>query len=84
MLLTEEKMGNKKTLRAPVSQKSLTIEIPEHPEFIGGTVSIEINEKKFSVPLGTILKPVDKTKYTFPHFVVMKIYVLRCLPYLCC
>ena len=48
-------MENKKTLRAPVSQKSLTVEKPEHPEFIGGTVSVEINEKKFSVPLGTTI-----------------------------
>jgi NADH-quinone oxidoreductase subunit G/[NiFe] hydrogenase diaphorase moiety small subunit len=55
MQVTEEEMENKKTLRAPVSQKSLTVEKPEHPEFIGGTVSVEINEKKFSVPLGTTI-----------------------------
>ncbi|MCL4278617.1 MAG: (2Fe-2S)-binding protein, partial [Ignavibacteriaceae bacterium] len=48
-------MGNKKTLRAPVSQKSLVVEKPENPEYIGGTVSIEINEKKVSVPLGTTI-----------------------------
>ncbi|MBK9096871.1 MAG: iron hydrogenase small subunit [bacterium] len=48
-------MENKKTLRAPVSQKPLIIEKPENPEYIGGSVSIEINEKKFSVPLGTTI-----------------------------
>ena len=54
-LVTEEEMESKKTLRAPVSQKSLVIEKPENPEYIGGSVSIEINEKKFSVPLGTTI-----------------------------
>jgi len=48
-------MENKEILRAPVSQKSLVIEKPENPEFIGGSVSIEINEKKISVPLGTTI-----------------------------
>jgi iron-only hydrogenase group A len=55
MLAMEEEMESKEILRAPVSQKSLVIEKPENPEFIGGTVSIEINEKKFSVPLGTTI-----------------------------
>ncbi|MDH3267998.1 MAG: NADH-dependent [FeFe] hydrogenase, group A6 [Ignavibacteria bacterium] len=48
-------MESKEILRAPVSQKSLVIEKPLNPEYIGGTVSIEINEKKFSVPLGTTI-----------------------------
>jgi len=48
-------MESKEILRAPVSQKSLIIEKPENPEFIGGSVSIEINEKKISVPLGTTI-----------------------------
>jgi len=43
------------TVRAPVSQKPLKIEKPQHPEHIGGSVSIEINEKKISVPLGTTI-----------------------------
>jgi len=51
----EEEMESKEILRAPVSQKSLVIEKPENPEYIGGTVSIEINDKKFSVPLGTTI-----------------------------
>jgi iron-only hydrogenase group A len=54
-LVTEEEMESKEKLRAPVSQKSLVIEKPENPEYIGGSVSIEINEKKFSVPLGTTI-----------------------------
>jgi NADH-quinone oxidoreductase subunit G/[NiFe] hydrogenase diaphorase moiety small subunit len=52
---TEEEMESKETLRAPVSQKPLVVEKPENPEYIGGTISIEINEKKFSVPLGTTI-----------------------------
>lgn len=48
-------MESKDVLRAPVSQKPLVVEKPEHTEYIGGTVSIEINEKKFSVPLGTTI-----------------------------
>ena len=52
---TEEEMESKEMLRAPVSQKPLLIEKPENPEYIGGTVSIEINDKKFSVPLGTTI-----------------------------
>ena len=45
----ELKMGTKKNGRAPVSQKPHRIEKPEHPEYIGGTVSIQINEKKLTV-----------------------------------
>ncbi len=52
---TEEEMESKETLRAPVSQKPLVVEKPENPEYIGGTISIEINEKNFSVPLGTTI-----------------------------
>ena len=48
-------MESKEILRAPVSQQPLVIEKPENPEYIGGSVSIEINEKKFSVPLGTTI-----------------------------
>ncbi|MFO7525021.1 MAG: NADH-dependent [FeFe] hydrogenase, group A6 [Ignavibacteriaceae bacterium] len=48
-------MENKKTLRAPVSQKPHVVPKPEHPEHIGGTISIEINEKKISVPFGTTI-----------------------------
>jgi len=48
-------MESKEILRAPLSQQPLVIEKPENPEYIGGSVSIEINEKKFSVPLGTTI-----------------------------
>lgn len=53
---TEEHMESKKVdLRAPVSQKPLVIEKPKDPSYIGGSVSVEINEKKVSVPLGTTI-----------------------------
>jgi iron-only hydrogenase group A len=48
-------MENKKESRAPVSQKAHMVTKPEHPEYIGGSVSVEINEKKVSVPLGTTI-----------------------------
>lgn len=48
-------MENKDKLRAPVSQKPHVIEKPVDPSFIGGTISIEINEKKVTVPLGTTI-----------------------------
>ncbi len=41
--------------RAPESQKPLKIDVTQNPEYLGGTVSIEINEKKVSVPLGTTI-----------------------------
>jgi NADH-quinone oxidoreductase subunit G/[NiFe] hydrogenase diaphorase moiety small subunit len=47
---------NKKTIsRAPVSQKPLTVPKPEDTSTIGGTVTVELNEKKVSVPLGTTI-----------------------------
>lgn len=48
-------MKTKDISRAPVSQRAHVIEKPEHPEYIGGSVSIEINEKKISVPMGTTI-----------------------------
>ncbi|HSL88764.1 MAG TPA: NADH-dependent [FeFe] hydrogenase, group A6 [Ignavibacteriaceae bacterium] len=48
-------MENKKTMRAPVSQKPHVVPKPEHPEHIGGSISIELNEKKISVPFGTTI-----------------------------
>ena len=55
IMLTEEAMNKKEELRAPVSQKAHTVQKPENIDTIGGTVSIEINEKKLSVPLGTTI-----------------------------
>ncbi len=51
----ELKMENKENGRAPVSQKPHRIEKPEHPEHIGGSVRIQINEKELKVPLGTTI-----------------------------
>ena len=48
-------MESKENRRAPVSQKPLVIEKPVDPSYIGGTISIEINEKKVTVPLGTTI-----------------------------
>ncbi len=44
-----------KDTRAPESQKAHIVEKPLNPEHIGGSVTIEINEKKLSVPLGTTI-----------------------------
>ena len=41
--------------RAPKSQQSFTVEKPSIPGTIGGTVSVEINEKKVTVPFGTTI-----------------------------
>lgn len=54
-MATEELMESKNKLRAPVSQKPLKIEKPKDLTTIGGTVSVEINEKKVVVPLGTTI-----------------------------
>lgn len=48
-------MESKDTSRVPVSQKPHVVEKPRDINAIGGTVSIEINEKKVSVPLGTTI-----------------------------
>ncbi|MFZ1288634.1 MAG: NADH-dependent [FeFe] hydrogenase, group A6 [Melioribacteraceae bacterium] len=41
--------------RAPISQKSHIIEKPKNPEYIGGSVKIQINEKQIVVPMGTTI-----------------------------
>lgn len=41
--------------RTPVSQSPHIVNVPEEADSIGGKVSIEINEKKVSVPLGTTI-----------------------------
>lgn len=41
--------------RAPVSQQPFKVEKPQDLNTIGGMISIEINEKKVSVPLGTTI-----------------------------
>lgn len=54
-MATEDLMESKNKLRAPVSQKPLKIEKPTDLTTIGGTVSVQINEKKVVVPLGTTI-----------------------------
>ncbi len=51
----ESKPKVKDQLRAPVSQKAHQVEIPKDTTTIGGTVTVEINEKKVSVPFGTTI-----------------------------
>lgn len=48
-------MKTKEISRAPVSQQAHVIEKPAHPEYIGGSVTVEINEKKVTVPMGTTI-----------------------------
>ncbi|MBI1939519.1 MAG: iron hydrogenase small subunit [Ignavibacteriales bacterium] len=60
-------MESKGDLRAPVSQTPLVVEKPKDTSAIGGMVSIEINEKKVSVPLGTtILEACRQNGITIP------------------
>ncbi len=56
-------MENKKNGRAPVSQKPHRVEKPEHPEHIGGSVRIQINEKELTVPLGTTILEACKENH---------------------
>jgi len=51
---TEVEMANNNS-RIPTSQKPHIVEKPEHPEYIGGSVTIEINEKELVVPAGTTI-----------------------------
>lgn len=48
-------MEPKNKSRAPISQQSFKVEKPSDPTTIGGSISVEINEKKVSVPLGTTI-----------------------------
>ena len=49
-------MDKLKNTRSPESQRPFVVEkSEEHKETIGGMVSVEINEKKISVPLGTTI-----------------------------
>lgn len=48
-------MKTNETSRAPISQQAHIIEKPEHPEYIGGSITVEINEKKVTVPFGTTI-----------------------------
>lgn len=48
-------MESRDKLRAPVSQKAHLVPIPSDTSTIGGKVTVEINEKKISVPFGTTI-----------------------------
>jgi len=66
-VLMEVIMENKNGLRAPVSQKAHVVLKPEHPEHIGGSISIELNEKKVTVPFGTtILEACQQNQIHIP------------------
>ncbi len=52
---TGDKMSNKVNPRIPVSQQKLNVEKPSDITIIGGTVSVQINEKKIKVPFGTTI-----------------------------
>jgi NADH-quinone oxidoreductase subunit G/[NiFe] hydrogenase diaphorase moiety small subunit len=51
----EVEMDEYKKDRAPVSQKPHVIEKPENPEYIGGSVKVQINEKEIVIPVGTTI-----------------------------
>jgi iron-only hydrogenase group A len=60
-------MKKEKTSRAPVSQQEFKVEKPTDLNTIGGTVSVEINGEKISVPLGTtILEACKANKIHIP------------------
>lgn len=58
-------MKTNETSRAPVSQQAHVIEKPEHPEYIGGSITVEINEKKVTVPFGTTILEACKQNQVY-------------------
>ncbi len=48
-------MNSEKNNRAPVSQKPHKVAKPLDPKEIGGSVTVQINEKEISVPIGTTI-----------------------------
>ncbi len=60
-------MSKRENIRIPVSQQPFTVIQPEDTTTIGGTVSVQINEKKISVPLGmTILEACRQNQIHIP------------------
>lgn len=60
-------MKNNGKSRAPESQKAHVVEKPKNTETIGGMISVEINEKKVSVPFGiTILDACKQNQVHIP------------------
>ncbi|MGD1007757.1 MAG: NADH-dependent [FeFe] hydrogenase, group A6 [Ignavibacteriaceae bacterium] len=53
--------------RVPVSQQPFVVSTPEDTSTIGGTITVEIDEKKVSVPLGTtILEACRRSQIHIP------------------
>src|ERR1035441_5665275 len=48
-------MAKENNPRIPVSQQPFKVQKPEDTTAIGGTISIEVNEKKVAVPFGTTI-----------------------------
>ncbi|MBN1638005.1 MAG: iron hydrogenase small subunit [Ignavibacteriales bacterium] len=48
-------MEDKNKNRVPLGQKPHIVEKPKDPSGIGGTITVEINEKKVTVPMGTTI-----------------------------
>jgi NADH-quinone oxidoreductase subunit G/[NiFe] hydrogenase diaphorase moiety small subunit len=60
-------MENKELVRAPISQQAHKVKPTNGHDGIGGKVSIEINDKKFSVPFGhTILEACKENNIHVP------------------
>ncbi len=60
-------MAKRENIRIPVSQQPHVVEKPQDTSAIGGTVTVEINEKKVSVPLGTtILEACQQNQIHIP------------------
>lgn len=60
-------MNSKVESRAPISQQALRIKKPNDPTQIGAMISVEINEKKVQVPLGsTILEACRENQVKIP------------------
>ena len=60
-------MSNNVESRAPISQQALRIKRPTDPTQIGAMITVEINEKKVQVPLGsTILEACKENQINIP------------------
>jgi len=52
---TEEVVGKNNGSRTPVSQQPFEIKTPVEKDLVGGKVTIEINEKRITIPFGTTI-----------------------------
>ena len=58
---TEGVMEKSIESRAPVSQQPFEVKTPDDKEMVGGKVTLEINEKKITVPFGTTILEACRT-----------------------